>query len=139
MANTTGTRQNVTDTAADKAKDLAGTVKDKAKDMASTLGEKARDAASTVGEKAESAVSSVGSGMQSVADAIRDKGPHQGVMGSATSAVASALDSGGRYLEDQGLSGMAEDLTNLIRRNPLPALLLGVGLGFLLARMTTRS
>jgi ElaB/YqjD/DUF883 family membrane-anchored ribosome-binding protein len=139
MANTTGTRQNVTDTAADKAKDLAGTVKDKTKDMASTLGEKARDAASTVGDKAESAVSSVGSGMQSVADAIRDKGPHQGVMGSATSAVASALDSGGRYLEDQGLSGMAEDLTNLIRRNPLPALLLGVGLGFLLARMTTRS
>jgi ElaB/YqjD/DUF883 family membrane-anchored ribosome-binding protein len=139
MANTTGTRQNVTETAADKAKEMAGNVKDKAKEMASTIGEKARDTASAVGDKAESTISSVGSGMQSVADTIRDKGPHQGMMGSATSAVASALDTGGRYLEDQGLSGMADDLTNLIRRNPLPALLLGVGFGFLLARMTTRS
>jgi hypothetical protein len=50
--------------------------------------------------------------------------------------VASALDSTGHYLEEQGLSGMAEDLTNLIRRNPIPALLIGVGLGYLLARMT---
>ena len=34
---------------------------------------------------------------------------------------------------------MAEDLTDLIRRNPIPALLVGVGLGFLLARATTRN
>jgi uncharacterized membrane-anchored protein YhcB (DUF1043 family) len=33
---------------------------------------------------------------------------------------------------------MAEDLTSLIRRNPIPAMLVGVGLGFLLARMTRR-
>jgi hypothetical protein len=52
--------------------------------------------------------------------------------------VASALDSSGRYLEEQGLSGMAEDVTNLIRRNPIPAMLIGVGLGFLLARLTRR-
>jgi hypothetical protein len=52
------------------------------------------------------------------------------------SGVASALDSSGRYLEEQGLSGMADDVTNLIRRNPIPAMLIGVGLGFLLARLT---
>jgi hypothetical protein len=51
--------------------------------------------------------------------------------------VAGALESSGRYLEEQGLSGIGEDLTNLIRRNPLPAILLGIGLGFLLARATT--
>ena len=32
---------------------------------------------------------------------------------------------------------MADDLTDLIRRNPIPALLVGVGVGFLLARATT--
>ena len=40
------------------------------------------------------------------------------------------------HLEEQGLSGMAEDLTGLIRRNPIPAMLIGIGLGYLLARMT---
>jgi len=33
---------------------------------------------------------------------------------------------------------MAEDITGLIRRNPIPALFIGVGRGFLLAR-TLRS
>ena len=32
------------------------------------------------------------------------------------------------------LREIGDDLTNLIRRNPIPALLLGVGVGFLLAR-----
>jgi hypothetical protein len=88
-----------------------------------------------VGDRADSAVSSVGSGMQSVADTVRDKGPQSGMLGKAASGVASGLESGGRYLEEQGLSGMADDLTNLIRRNPVPALLIGVGIGFLLARL----
>jgi hypothetical protein len=34
---------------------------------------------------------------------------------------------------------MGEDLTNLIRRNPLPAVLVGIGIGYLLARATSRS
>jgi hypothetical protein len=32
---------------------------------------------------------------------------------------------------------MGQDLTNLVRRNPLPAVLLGIGFGFLLARAIT--
>jgi uncharacterized membrane-anchored protein YhcB (DUF1043 family) len=31
---------------------------------------------------------------------------------------------------------MTDDLTNLIRRNPIPALFVGIGIGFLLARVT---
>jgi hypothetical protein len=119
-----------------KAHDQASNVLDKAKQAASTVADKARDVASNVGQKAESATESVGSGMQSLAGTIRDKGPQGGVLGGAASGVASALDTTGRYLEEQGLSGMAEDLTNLIRRNPIPAMLVGVGFGFLLARMT---
>jgi hypothetical protein len=121
-----------------KAQETAGNVLDKAKQVASNVAEKARDVASAVGEKAESATQAVGSGMQSLAGTIRDKGPQGGFLGGATSGVAGALDSSGRYLEEEGLSGMAEDLTNLIRRNPIPAVLIGVGLGFLLARLTRR-
>jgi hypothetical protein len=119
-----------------KAQDAASNVMDKAKQVAGNVADKAKDVASAVGDKAESATQAVGSGMQSLAGTIRDKAPHGGFIGGAASGVAGALDSSGRYLEEQGLSGMAEDLTNLIRRNPIPALLAGVGLGFLLARMT---
>jgi hypothetical protein len=135
MANTAANTKRE-ESFASKAQDAAGTVMDKAKQAASTVAEKARDVASTVGDKADSGVSSVGSGMQSLAGTIRDKGPQGGVLGGAASGVASALESTGEYLEEQGLSGMADDVTNMIRRHPLPALLVGIGLGYLLARIT---
>jgi hypothetical protein len=119
-----------------KAQEQASGVMDKAKQAAGTVADKAKDVASAVGQKAESATEAVGSGMQSFAGTIRDKGPQSGILGGAASGVASALDTSGRYLEEHGLSGMAEDVTNLIRKNPIPAMLIGVGLGFLLARMT---
>jgi ElaB/YqjD/DUF883 family membrane-anchored ribosome-binding protein len=107
---------------------------DQAKDTAREAGDKAKQAASSVGDRAESAVTGAGKGMENLAQTIRDRGPQEGMLGSATSAVAGTLESGGRYLEEQGLSGIAEDVTNLIRRNPIPAVLVGVGLGFMLAR-----
>jgi uncharacterized protein YjbJ (UPF0337 family) len=118
------------------AKDAASNVADKAKQAAGAVASTVGNVASNVGDKVDSGVSAAGSGIQSLAGTIRDKGPQSGVLGSATSGVASALDASGRYLEEQGLSGIGEDLTNLIRRNPIPAMLIGVGLGFMLARMT---
>ncbi|MCC6416811.1 MAG: hypothetical protein IT429_01030 [Gemmataceae bacterium] len=107
-----------------------------AKEAASNVADRAKGMVSAAGEKADSAVSSVGRGMESLAGTIRDKAPQGGALGGAASSVAGALDSTGRYLEEQGLSGVGADVTNLIRRNPIPALLVGVGLGFLLARLT---
>jgi len=72
--------------------------------------------------------------MESLGEKMREKGPDHGILGKASGAVAGALESGGKYLEDKKISGMADDLTDLIKRNPIPALLIGVGLGFLLAR-----
>lgn len=120
--------------AADKVKEGASTAYDKVKDAAGHAGEALSSAASTVGRKAEDATSSVGGGMQSLADTVRDRGPHEGVLGRATRGVADALDSSGKYLEDKHLSGMADDFTSLIKNNPIPALLVGVGVGFLLGR-----
>jgi hypothetical protein len=121
---------------ADKAKDAASTVADKTKDAASSVAHTAGDVASTVGHKAEDATSAVGNGMTSLAGTIREKAPHEGMLGSASATLADTLESGGRYLQEEGLKGIADDLTNLIKRNPLPALLVGIGLGFLLARAT---
>jgi hypothetical protein len=139
--------------AADAAREGFGQAADKARDAASQAGQAVQNAASavgqtvqqtastaahTVGHKAEQATSAVGQGMRSLADTVRHQGPESGVLGSATHQVADTLDQTGRYIEDKNLSGMLDDMTGLIKRNPIPAVLIGLGIGFLLGR-TLRS
>jgi len=139
------TAQHMGQQAASTAQDLAGRAKDfaqdvgsRARDMASNVASMAGDAASLVGERAKDMSTNLGSGMSGLAGTIRENVPHEGFLGSAGSTVADTLESSGRYLQEHGLGGMCEDVTNMIRRNPVPALLIGVGLGFLLARATSR-
>lgn len=120
-----------------KAQDFGAAAMHQAKDAASNLADKAKGAASYAGQKAEDATSAVGGGMKSLASQVRQNAPHDGMLGSAASGVASALDSTGNYISEQGISGMAEDFTGLVRRNPIPALLIGVAVGFLIARATS--
>jgi len=124
---------------ADQAKNVAENVGKQAKQAVDYARDKAGQAGEYVRDRAESATSATGKGMETLAGTIRDRGPQAGILGQASSTVADTLDRTGRYLQDQGLSGMAGDLTNLIRSHPLPAVLLGIGLGFMLARLTTSS
>jgi len=159
MANTNkGRPEGTAQSVVDKAKDMASDAKDKVQDTAHSFSERAGDVASnvahrtgevasnvahragemasTAGKKVDSGVSAAGCGMQSFADTVREHGPSAGMLGSATSAVADTIENTGEYLETHGLSGIAEDLTSLVRRNPIPALLIGIGVGFLIARAT---
>ena len=97
----------------DTAKEVAGKVGEAAQGAVQTASQMASDAASYIGKKAESATAAVGSGIKS---------------------VAGTLESGGKYLQDHSIGDMAGDVAGLIRRNPIPALLIAVGLGFLVAR-----
>jgi ElaB/YqjD/DUF883 family membrane-anchored ribosome-binding protein len=121
------------------ARDMAEAAKSGAQNLAQNVGEKAKQAGEFVRDKADQGVSTVGKGMESLAGTIRDRGPQEGLLGRATSGVASALDQTGSYLDEQGVSGMVDDVTSLIRNHPLPAILVGVGIGFMLARLTTTS
>jgi ElaB/YqjD/DUF883 family membrane-anchored ribosome-binding protein len=121
----------------EQAKNTAENVKDKARQAGDYLRDKAGQAGDFARDKAEQATSSAGKGMENLASTIRDRGPQSGMLGRASSTVADTLDRTGRYLEDQGLGGMVEDLTSMVRSHPLPAVLLGIGLGFVLARMTS--
>lgn len=118
----------------DMAKDAATYVGDQAK----TAMHSAQEAVSSVGKRAEDATHAAGAGIKSFGNTIREHSPDSYVK-SATGAVADTLENTGKYLEEEGLSGMAEDLTALIKRNPIPALFIGVGVGFLLARACMRS
>src|SRR5689334_11777874 len=99
-----------------KAQETAANLGQKAKDMAGNVAEKAQNVASNVAEKAGDAISSVGSGMTSLAGTIREKGPQSGVLGSATSKVASGLQASGEYLREHRMGDMFNDLSGVIRR-----------------------
>ena len=109
----------------------------KAEDAASYAGHKAEEAASYVGHKTEDASAAVGSRLRSLGDTIRARGPECGMAGDASAAVADTLESSGRYLQEEGVKDVAEDVTNLIRRYPIPALLIGLAAGYLVAKGTT--
>jgi ElaB/YqjD/DUF883 family membrane-anchored ribosome-binding protein len=126
--------KDMASSATHSAGEMASNVAQKARDTASTVGQSASDMASNVGHRAEEATSSVGGSMRSLAGQLRENLPHEGMLGSASSAVADTLDRSGRYLQEEGLQGIASDVTHLIRRNPIPAVLIALGIGFLVAR-----
>ena len=83
-------------------------------------------------------VAAVGERIGSLADVIREKAPHEGAMGTAATAVAEKLDVAGSYLQEKDLNHVLGDVSGIIRRYPVPSLLIGLGIGYLLARTTRR-
>jgi ElaB/YqjD/DUF883 family membrane-anchored ribosome-binding protein len=130
----TTTKKDQTGAQTEKAREEANTAVDKVKEAATHSGQAVSSAASAVGHKADDLTASAGSGARSLADTVRQQGPSEGMLGRASRAVADTLEQGGKYLEENKLSGMADDFGEMIRRNPLPAVLIGIGIGFLLGR-----
>lgn len=83
-------------------------------------------------------MSAVGEGIGSLADTIREKAPHEGAVGTAATAVAEKLDVAGSYLKEKDLNRVMGDVSSIIRRYPVPSLLIGLGIGYLLARSARR-
>jgi hypothetical protein len=52
--------------------------------------------------------------------------------------VAENLRTGGRYLQQHDLQDIGDDLTQLVRRNPFPALLVAFGVGCLMGMTLSR-
>jgi uncharacterized protein YjbJ (UPF0337 family) len=134
-----GKAQDAAGHALEAGQAAAGAVVDKARELVGDARQAGQQVLDKAGQTVDSATNKVGEGMQSLAHTVRDQGPSGGMLGSATQSVASTLEQGGRYVQQEGLSGLADDLTTLIKNNPIPALLVGVGIGFLLARITSRS
>jgi len=128
-----------------KAQDFAQSAGQKAQELAQAAGQKVQDAghriqdaAASVGHRAEDATAALGNRIQSAAGNVRENLPHEGFLGKASEAVADTLDQTGRYIEERNLRGMGEDITQVIRRNPIPSVLVAVGLGYLLGRTLRR-
>jgi hypothetical protein len=131
-AGRTGGGQQGASSMTEQAKNVGSTASSTAQDLT----RRATEVGSDLAERAGEAVGSLGTQMQNLAGTIREKVPQEGWMGTAAESVAGTLETGGRYLKDQDLSDIADDVTGLIRRYPVQAVLVGIGLGFLVARAT---
>lgn len=90
-------------------------------------------------ETVESAGSSIrehaGEALGSAAESLRRRLPEGGTVGEAAAAMSRGAKHTADYIQEEGLSGIVEDLEVLIRRYPLQTLLVGLGCGYLLSRL----
>jgi ElaB/YqjD/DUF883 family membrane-anchored ribosome-binding protein len=131
---TTGHAHDAIDTTSEQAHRAVEGVKDTAQqaaDKAQQLGEQAV-------ERADAATTAVGERMTDAAQAIREKAPASGAAAQLADTAANTLERAGSYLQEQDLAAMRADLEGLIRRHPIESLLIGMGIGYLLARSTRR-
>ncbi len=120
--------------AAERAKEAAACVGDMATHAVTAASTIASQFACDAERKADDLTARAGAGMQTFADRIAKQAPRQGAFGNASQSAAHALQESGQYLETAKLSGVAEDFANLVRQNPLPAILIAVGLGWFIGR-----
>ena len=124
--------------ATNKAREVADSVGEMASQAGCAVGAMASQAACDVGKKADDLTVSAGIGIQDLGDRLSKNAPHSGVLGSASQAVARSVKDGGEYLEGAKFSGMTEDVEMLIRRNPIPSVLIAIGLGWFVAHKLRR-
>ena len=83
-------------------------------------------------------LSVMGERIDALADAIRETAPQEGPIGAAATAITEKLDAAGSYLHAMDVDQMVDDVATVIRRYPIPSLLIGMGIGYLLARAMRR-
>ncbi|MBS0204109.1 MAG: hypothetical protein JSS49_14480 [Planctomycetes bacterium] len=120
--------------AAEKAREAAVSAGEMVGHAASAVSAMASHAASGVGRKADDLAATAGTRLQGLGDRLSQNAPQSGVLGSTSQAVVNGVKAGGKYIEDSKLTGMTEDLVELVRRNPIPAVLIAIGLGWFVGR-----
>ena len=135
---TPGVNNDEWNQAAGKAREAAASAGEMASHAASAVGEMAAQAACEVGREADNLSVRAGIGIQGLGDRLSKSAPQTGLMGNASQAVAKTVKDGGEYLQGAKLSGMTEDIAQLIRRNPIPAVLIAIGLGWFVGRKLGR-
>ena len=102
-----------------------------------TTGSTIKKAATETSDSVERMTDRAGEALGSTAQNLRQHLPGAGKASDAAEAVSRGVKHTAEYLQEEGMSGIVEDLEILIRRYPSQTLLLGVGCGYLLSRLRT--
>jgi uncharacterized protein YjbJ (UPF0337 family) len=107
----------------DQSTGVVASMRAKAQEFGATAVTKVNEAATVVGDK-----------IGSMASVIRENAPRDGTVANVATAVVDGLDSASSYLKEKKFDHVAKDATALVRTYPVASLLIGIGLGYLLAR-----
>lgn len=113
--------------AADKS---TGAIRRFAKKISGT----AEDLAERVASSADSAIDTLGEKIGDAGESIGDRSTGRGFLERVGRILASSMKSVGTYLEEKDLRDMAMDVGGVIKRNPGKTILIGAGVGYLIAR-----
>jgi len=118
----------------DQAQDAAASVRSSSVGEATdAVRQRAHEASSQVAERTDAAINATGERIMGFADTVRANAP-SGTAGAVATKAADALEQGGQYLHQHATSDILSDLTNLVRRRPIPSLFVALGLGYLAVR-----
>jgi hypothetical protein len=106
-------------------------------DTTRQAGSTIKGAATETMASADRATVRAGEVLESAADNLREHLPGSGKAGEMADVVSRSVKQTSVYLQEQGVSGIVDDLEILIRRYPLQTLLVGLGCGYLLSRVRT--
>jgi hypothetical protein len=94
--------------------------------------EKISSKAQRVAQRLDDATTRTGRRVESMGRTASDR------LTRAADNLAERTESVGGYLQDHDVRAMADDVADVIRRYPVQSLLVGLGMGFMLGRLTTR-
>ncbi len=114
----------------------ADSVSDQVANAATQWKDKVSDLGKSAVNKLDGSRESAAGGLESAASAINTKA--ETVSGMAQS-TASKLNSTAEYLRGNDVKAMMTDLEDVVRRNPVPAMVAAAVIGFLAARALSRN
>jgi ElaB/YqjD/DUF883 family membrane-anchored ribosome-binding protein len=119
------------------AGEIADDARGKVQQVAGDVQEKAAQLGTQASDQINSAMTTAGHELNTLAQTVREGTPDAKVRDLVDS-TAGALERSGTYLENANLETVRTDLETMIRQHPVESLLVGVGVGFLLARSMRR-
>lgn len=130
-------RQATDDIRSKDTGELIDDARAKASDLAETARQKTSEAGAVAADKVETAMNATGEQFTNLAQTVRERAP-EGRMGDVASTAADAIERSGQYLQQADLQSIRGDLERIIRDRPIESLLVGLGVGYLLARSMRR-
>jgi ElaB/YqjD/DUF883 family membrane-anchored ribosome-binding protein len=113
--------------------DATAKVGDKIADAASQVKERASEFGRSAAQKVDESRSGTAATLKSTADSLRSGAQSSGqAISDVANKTAGKIESTADYIRDHDFRGMLTDLEQVVRRNPTPALIGAIGLGFLL-------
>lgn len=121
-----------------KLAETAHRVADRTREVASTVKTRASEIGSRVVDRTDAAMSAAGERIENLGQSLRGRATEEGRMGRVLTRTASALEQSGLYLQESTPTDVRMDLEDVMRKRPVTTLLVGAGIGFLIARALRR-